>query len=180
MVLPHNGEYHLFAQDGGKWTHSVSTDLTHWKRLPIALPWQGTIHSWSGSAIVDANNASGLFNGGSGLLAYYTMYDTAKSNVVGYKRATSKLFVNRTDAGADLPGSFTTLQEETLNTAANRIKLRIFVDASSVEAFGNDGKVVFSNTIFPNAASTGMSFYATGGNVKIVTLKLYPLVNTWR
>lgn len=79
-LVYYQGEYHLFAQDGGKWTHAVSSDLVHWKRLPIALPWTDNGHIWSGSAVADLKNASGLFNGGSGLIAYYTMYHPDKAN----------------------------------------------------------------------------------------------------
>ncbi len=70
------GEYHLFHQDGGTWAHAVSPDLVHWKRLPVALPWNEYGHVWSGSAVADLENASGLFadSGGKGLVAYYTSY----------------------------------------------------------------------------------------------------------
>ncbi|WP_433615982.1 GH32 C-terminal domain-containing protein [Paenibacillus cellulositrophicus] len=70
------GEYHLFHQDGGQWAHAVSRDLLHWKQLPIALPWNDLGHVWSGSAVADTTNASGLFgsSGGKGLIAYYTSY----------------------------------------------------------------------------------------------------------
>ncbi|ACL41746.1 Levanase [Pseudarthrobacter chlorophenolicus A6] len=70
-----DGEYHLFHQDRGRWAHAVSTDLLHWKQLPIALPHMAAGESWSGSAVVDATNASGLFPGGSGLIAYYTSFN---------------------------------------------------------------------------------------------------------
>lgn len=71
------GEYHLFHQDGGTWAHSVSKDMLNWKRLPIALPWNDHGHVWSGSAVADLTNASGLFgdSGGKGLIAYYTSYN---------------------------------------------------------------------------------------------------------
>ncbi|MNY76996.1 Levanase precursor [compost metagenome] len=58
--------------------------------------------------------------------------------------------------------------------------MRILVDESSVEMFGNDGKVTFSDTIFPDPTSKGMSIYTLGGNVNLVSLKYYPLANTWR
>ncbi|GMK45183.1 hypothetical protein PghCCS26_23110 [Paenibacillus glycanilyticus] len=76
-LVYYEGEYHLFHQDGGTWAHAVSDDLVHWKRLPIALPWNDNGHVWSGSAVADLNNASGLFtaSGGSGLIAYYTSYN---------------------------------------------------------------------------------------------------------
>jgi len=76
------GEYHLFHQDGGTWAHAVSTDLVHWKRLPVALPWNEYGHVWSGSAVADLRNASGLFDdaGGKGLIAYYTSYNPDAPN----------------------------------------------------------------------------------------------------
>ncbi|MFB9328858.1 GH32 C-terminal domain-containing protein [Paenibacillus aurantiacus] len=76
-LVYYEGEYHLFHQDGGTWAHAVSTDLVHWKRLPIALPWNDQGHVWSGSAIADDSNASGLFtaSGGKGLIAYYTSFN---------------------------------------------------------------------------------------------------------
>lgn len=70
-----DGEYHLFHQDRGRWAHAVSTDLLHWKQLAIALPHLAAGESWSGSAVVDANDSSGLFDGGQGLIAYYTSFN---------------------------------------------------------------------------------------------------------
>lgn len=76
-LVYYEGVYHLFHQDGGTWAHAVSTDLVNWKRLPIALPWNDQGHVWSGSAVADLNNASGLFteSGGKGLIAYYTSFN---------------------------------------------------------------------------------------------------------
>ncbi|WP_457965360.1 glycoside hydrolase family 32 protein [Arthrobacter sp. D1-29] len=70
-----DGEYHLFHQDRGRWAHAVSTDLLHWKQLPIALPHLAAGESWSGSAVVDATDATGLFGGGQGLVAFYTSFN---------------------------------------------------------------------------------------------------------
>ncbi|KUO19928.1 GH32 C-terminal domain-containing protein [Streptomyces dysideae] len=77
-LLYHDGEYHLFHQDEGRWAHAVSTDLVHWQALPIALPWNTYGHCWTGCAVVDADDTSGLFDGGSGLIAYYTSYHPDK------------------------------------------------------------------------------------------------------
>ncbi|GAA3334463.1 hypothetical protein GCM10020331_102510 [Ectobacillus funiculus] len=62
---------------GGTWAHAVSKDMVNWKRLPIALPWNEHGHVWSGSAVADLNNTSGLFtnSGGKGLIAYYTSFN---------------------------------------------------------------------------------------------------------
>ncbi|HEY5833748.1 GH32 C-terminal domain-containing protein [Streptomyces sp.] len=73
------GEYHLFHQDKGRWAHAVSTDLLTWRPLPIALPFSPWGQAWSGCAVADTSNVTGLFPGGSGLVAFYTSYHPDKS-----------------------------------------------------------------------------------------------------
>ena len=44
-----------------------------------------------------------------------------------------------------------------------KVKLRILVDTSVIEAFGNDGQAAVSTLFFPDASSDGMEFYTLGG-----------------
>jgi arylsulfatase A-like enzyme/sucrose-6-phosphate hydrolase SacC (GH32 family) len=67
-LVYYNGEYHFFHQhypaiDWGPmhWGHAVSTDLIHWTELPTALYPDEFGTMFSGSAVVDENNTSGLF-----------------------------------------------------------------------------------------------------------------------
>jgi fructan beta-fructosidase len=85
----YKGEYHLFYQFnpfGEKWGHmswghAVSRDLLHWQNLPVALREENGIMVFSGSAVVDARNTSGLCkssdpNDPSCLIAIYTGHRT--------------------------------------------------------------------------------------------------------
>ena len=64
----YDGEYHLFYQyypDSNvwgpmHWGHAVSEDLTHWEHLPIALYPDSLGDIFSGSAVIDWDNTSGL------------------------------------------------------------------------------------------------------------------------
>lgn len=63
-----DGEYHLFYQyypdstvwGPMHWGHSVSADMIHWKHLPIALYPDSLGMIFSGSAVIDEKNSSGL------------------------------------------------------------------------------------------------------------------------
>lgn len=64
------GRYHLFYQynpfghiwGNMHWGHATSDDLVHWAHRPVAIPAGSRDHSYvfSGGAVVDFNNSSGL------------------------------------------------------------------------------------------------------------------------
>lgn len=90
----YKGEYHLFYQynpEGNRWGHmswghAVSPDLVHWRNLPVALhEVPGDYMVYSGSAVVDWNNSSGLcrnsgVNDHSCLLAIFTAAHPKRQN----------------------------------------------------------------------------------------------------
>ncbi len=85
-LVYYKGEYHLFYQYNPQgtewghmsWGHAVSADMLHWKNLPVAIPEEpGKFMIYSGSAVVDWHNSSGLCKGAdsqdpSCLIAIYT------------------------------------------------------------------------------------------------------------
>lgn len=56
-----------------------------------------------------------------------------------------------------------------------KISLRIFIDKSSVEVFGNDGRFAMTNLVFPENPYTSLSISSTVGNARIDNLKIYPI-----
>ncbi len=86
-LVYYDGEYHMFYQYNPKglewgymhWGHAVSTDLVHWKHLPVAIYPDNNSEdkvectAYSGSAIVDEKNILGKQKGAvKTLVAFYT------------------------------------------------------------------------------------------------------------
>jgi len=66
-----------------------------------------------------------------------------------------------------------------LAPVANRIKLLVLLDRTSIEVFGNDGKLSMTSCFLPKAKDKGMEAFATGGAVKVVSLNVYELRSAW-
>lgn len=84
-LIYYKGKYHLFYQhnpferewENMHWAHAVSTDLVHWREIPLALhpDTLGTI--FSGSAVIDYGNTAG-WNSKDGTPALVAFYTSAK------------------------------------------------------------------------------------------------------
>ena len=83
-MVYHNGEYHLFYQHNPDstvwgpmhWGHAVSRDMINWEHLPIALYPDSLGTIFSGSAVVDTKNTSGLGTADNpAMVAIYTYHD---------------------------------------------------------------------------------------------------------
>ena len=56
-----------------------------------------------------------------------------------------------------------------------KVSLRVFVDKSSIELFGNNGKFVMTNLVFPTKPYTRLSLKAHGGKAKVDQLSVYSI-----
>ena len=56
-----------------------------------------------------------------------------------------------------------------------KISLRIFIDRSSIELFGNDGNFVMTNLVFPNEPYSTLSLKSEGGNAKVESVKVFSI-----
>ena len=58
-------------------------------------------------------------------------------------------------------------------TDTDRLRLRLFVDRSSVEAFGDGGKFVMTNRVFPSEPYNTLTFETWRGNFRVTRLKIH-------
>ena len=86
-LVYYDGEYHMFYQyypdstvwGPMHWGHTVSNDMVHWKNLPVALFPDSLGYIFSGSAVVDMKNSSGLQAGQNPpIVAIFTQHSEVK------------------------------------------------------------------------------------------------------
>ncbi|MBC9822611.1 GH32 C-terminal domain-containing protein [Terrabacter sp. MAHUQ-38] len=100
---------------------------------------------------------------------------------IGYDRSAGELFVDRTRSGdvgfsADFPG----VQRAPMAVGSTgEVTVRVLVDWSSVEVFGQDGSVAITDQIFPDPGSDGLEAFATEGTATLKSVKVTPLRSSW-
>lgn len=66
-----------------------------------------------------------------------------------------------------------------LEPTHHRITLQALVDRTSLEVYGNEGRVALSSCFLPRPDQQGVEIYAVGGPAKIVSLHVSPLRSIW-
>ena len=100
-LVYYKGEYHLFFQynplgteNGNQtWGHAVSPDLVHWTELEPVLRPDNAGCIWSGSAVVDWRNTSGLGKGSQKVIcAFYTAAGDPFTQCLAYSTDCGRTF----------------------------------------------------------------------------------------
>ena len=95
----------------------------------------------------------------------YMYYDTtAKEFVMDRSRS------GETGFSRDFPAMTVAPTADT-----DEINLRLFIDRSSVEAFGDGGKFVMTNLVFPSEPYNSMKFESVRGSFKVKKMDVYKL-----
>lgn len=125
-----NGIYHLFYQyypDGNvwgpmHWGHAISKDLIKWEEQAIAISPDKDKYIFSGSAVVDVNNTSGLGTGKTApIVAVYTLHDMTKEKE-------GKIDVEQQDIAFSNDNGFTWQKFEQGNPVVKNPGIRDFRD----------------------------------------------------
>lgn len=93
-----------------------------------------------------------------------------------YDPAAHTLSFDRTKSGlVDFSQDFPAVTVAPTFENKGKTNLRIFIDRSSIELFGNNGQFAMTNLVFPTEPYSTMSVKATGGKAKISDLKIYSI-----
>ncbi len=95
---------------------------------------------------------------------------------IGYDVGQQTLFLDRTYSGqSDFDAGFARVHSAPMATENGKICLHIFVDHSCIEVFGDGGRVVISDTVFPDGSSQGLELFAEGSEVDLNVFELYEM-----
>ncbi|WP_068604305.1 GH32 C-terminal domain-containing protein [Paenibacillus swuensis] len=158
---------------------------------------RGNPMSWGSTTISPGSNLlSGLSGDSYEIVAEFQVNTTSASEfgfkvrkgggqytTVGYDKNNAQMFVDRTNSGNVnflANSGFAARHNAPLSPdGSGKVKLRIYVDRASVDVFGNNGKELISDLIFPDRNSTGLELYSTGANVTLNSMQFYPMNKAW-
>ena len=114
-------------------------------------------------------------NNGADIMSFQLFNSKGEEVEMYYNLAEKTFTMDRTESGEvsfskDFPAVTVAPVE-----GGNEMKLRLFVDKSSIEAFGNDGRFAMTNLVFPSEPYNRISFYAKGGSCNVTSFTVYKL-----
>ena len=96
-----------------------------------------------------------------------------------YNPAESTFSFDRYQSGqTDFSQDFPAITTAPTFTDGGNLRLRIFIDRSSIEVFEQNGRFAMTNLVFPESPYTTLSVNAPAGNARIENLAIYPLRTT--
>lgn len=99
--------------------------------------------------------------------------------VIGYSRARKQLFVDRTDAGQSGFSKLFAGISKAPYAAGEQVNFHVFLDASSVELFVDNGNLVMTNLVFPTESFSRLSIFSSGGEVILKNADFHNLKKIW-
>jgi len=99
--------------------------------------------------------------------------------IVGYDKIKNELFIDRTASGKiSFSKKFPTKHTAPYN-AEGILRIRAFIDASSVEIFTNGGLLVITEIFFPNEDFSKVTLFSEGGKTELLEAEVFSLHSIW-
>ncbi|MCB0520508.1 MAG: glycoside hydrolase family 32 protein [Saprospiraceae bacterium] len=100
---------------------------------------------------------------------------------IGFDAAKNEFYSDRTKAGDHSFSEKFAVKLHTAPRASNdkTLRLHLFFDVASCELFADGGEVVITEIFFPSEALGKVRVYSNGGELDIVSLKVFELGKSW-
>lgn len=114
-------------------------------------------------------------NAGASKIAFCLLNDKGEKVSMYYDLNRKQFVMDRSESGTvDFSKDFPAVTVAPVNVN-KELTLRLFVDRSSIEAFGEDGKFVMTNLVFPSQPYVKMCFEADKNGYAVKALNVYKL-----
>ena len=176
-LFEEKGQYYVSSTPSPELT-ALRGDLTHQaKRVSVSnKPHNITLPRENDGICeilmeVDARGADSLV---------MTFSNKAKEEVkLIYHVYKSELSFVRTRSGlVDFSQDFPAVTVAPTFSSKGKVKLRLFIDRSSMELFEQDGRFAMTNLVFPTSPYTTLSLESAGGKAKVTNLQVYSIQPT--
>ena len=101
---------------------------------------------------------------------------TTEETVIGYNADTQEVYIDRNNSGNNqyfLEKQPPMISRYKVEGDTNNVKLRIYVDHTSVEVFVNDGEGLITSLVYPDQNGGGVELLSTGGATNVSALTFY-------
>ena len=167
-----NGDYYLKS--------APSPEIESLRGEKVSIPSFKVSDSYEVKSLLDDNEGAyeiemTIKNSGASKIVFSLLNDKGEKVYMYYNVPQKQFVMDRSESGIvnfskDFPAVTVAPAADTDN-----IRLRLFLDKSSIEAFGDGGKYVMTNRIFPNAPYNRLQFESVRGNFTVKSLTIYKL-----
>ena len=171
----------LYRQGGDLLLKSApSKEIEKARSTKKSVPQFNVSDSYEIASLLDGNDGAyeiemEIKNNGAEKIAFILQNAKGENVMMYYDTATRQFVMDRSNSGEtsfspDFPAM-------TVAPAADvdDIRLRLFVDRSSIEAFGDGGKFVMTNIVFPAEPYNKMKFESVRGSFTVKKMNVYKL-----
>lgn len=171
----------LYRQGGDLLLKSApSKEIEKARSTKKSVPQFNVSDSYEIASLLDGNDGAyeiemEIKNNGAEKIAFTLQNAKGENVMMYYDTATRQFVMDRSNSGEtsfspDFPAM-------TVAPAADvdDIRLRLFVDRSSIEAFGDGGKFVMTNIVFPAEPYNKMKFESVRGSFTVKKMNVYKL-----
>lgn len=171
----------LYRQGGDLLLKSApSKEIEKARSTKKSVPQFNVSDSYEIASLLDGNDGAyeiemEIKNNGAEKIAFTLQNAKGENVMMYYDTATRQFVMDRSNSGEtsfspDFPAM-------TVAPAADvdDIRLRLFVDRSSIEAFGDGGKFVMANIVFPAEPYNKMKFESVRGSFTVKKMNVYKL-----
>ena len=171
----------LYEEEGDYYLKSApSPEIESLRGEKVSIPSFKVSDSYEVKSLLDDNEGAyeiemTIKNSGASKIVFSLLNDKGEKLYMYYNVPRKQFVMDRSESGiVDFSKDFPAVTVAPVADTDN-IRLRLFIDKSSIEAFGEDGKYVMTNRIFPNAPYNRLQFESVRGNFTVKSLNVYKL-----